>query len=534
MNKFRLRKKSVSEVDAKNNGPSLENAPPMPTPTSRGRTFRRKKDKAEEPKKELDIQTALPSVGDFRTSLLMPNLSARFSMLREQDDPNSMLGKANDDSVLFPRRQSRLGIFAAEGLSDIAEVSSLAGSIRPPFAYGDRTNSYSSAGEGGYGTDDDSSMHGSVMGRAKPGAGNKFFGGRQKIYKVPLGGPQSKDLHGSEDDGRSSMGKALYDDDIHMSTFQAMRATRKQEGDSIDDHGDRSSRENERRNSPPIAGYNRNRETSSSTNSGPPDGRTSTAATSIASQGGATSFYASANPALNSKPSPVTTPGLDRPTKGKRLYGQALDQQMHEQQSSALNRLNSIQQRAHGFGGGVNGPNLSRSTSNLNERFQKAGHFSPVIGQRSGSPASPAPSGFNGFDFGVAGDGGSRSASKDRENLLRETPPMSPQGDPTLVAALEPNDLGKATASGFLNKPKTPYSEQQFAQRQLQLQEGRGTPSPRAFSRTEAYSDYSGRLRNGSLASVQSAQSSRNQFRQDSNSRAPSNASNEITHSPYE
>src|SRR5690349_19495034 len=61
-----------------------------------------------EPKFELDLTTALPSSNEFRTSLLMPGLSSRFSMLREQDDPNSILGKASDDSVLEPKRQSRL------------------------------------------------------------------------------------------------------------------------------------------------------------------------------------------------------------------------------------------------------------------------------------------------------------------------------------------------------------------------------------------------------------------------------------------
>lgn len=76
---------------------------------------------------DLDLANALPPPEDFRTSLLMPKLSARFSMLKEQDDPESMLGKACDDSVLFPKRASRLNLFGHQippsKLSDIEEMS---------------------------------------------------------------------------------------------------------------------------------------------------------------------------------------------------------------------------------------------------------------------------------------------------------------------------------------------------------------------------------------------------------------------------
>ena len=123
-----------------------------------------------ENKLELDLANALPSSDDFRTSLLMSGLSARFSMLREQDDPKSKIGKASDDSVLFPKRQSRLNDFGfqSHGLSDIAEVSS----IRAPFA-SNRVDSFHSA-QSSYGEEG-----GSIMGRAKPGEGNNLFGGRQ-------------------------------------------------------------------------------------------------------------------------------------------------------------------------------------------------------------------------------------------------------------------------------------------------------------------------------------------------------------------
>ena len=75
------------------------------------RFLTRKKDKKKgqvEPKPALDLSSALPKADDFRTSLIMPGLSTRFSMLREQDDPTSKIGKASDDSVLQPRRNGRL------------------------------------------------------------------------------------------------------------------------------------------------------------------------------------------------------------------------------------------------------------------------------------------------------------------------------------------------------------------------------------------------------------------------------------------
>ena len=56
-------------------------------PLKSSRTFKRKQKNVEAPKPEIDISAALPDTNDFRTSMLMPQLSARFSMLREQDDP---------------------------------------------------------------------------------------------------------------------------------------------------------------------------------------------------------------------------------------------------------------------------------------------------------------------------------------------------------------------------------------------------------------------------------------------------------------
>src|SRR5436189_99987 len=162
MNRFRSRKR-LKEPRGDTDVPAM--------PSLSSKSFKKGRKDQVETKVVLDLSTALPSSDEFRTSLLMPKLSARFSMLREQDDPNSKLGKANDDSVLFPRRASRLDIFGHSQLADIAEVSSLHGSGRPSFAIGRR-----SFAEGeGYGTDD-SSPGSSMINRPKRGEGNNLFG----------------------------------------------------------------------------------------------------------------------------------------------------------------------------------------------------------------------------------------------------------------------------------------------------------------------------------------------------------------------
>ncbi|KAI4147256.1 MAG: hypothetical protein LQ340_005636 [Diploschistes diacapsis] len=497
MNPFRSRKKSISEADS--GRPSMEEAPPVPL-GFRGRTFRRKKPQPEA-KKVVDIKAALPASDDFRTSLLMPNLSARFSMLREQDDPNTKIGKANDDSVLFPKRASRLNLFNDNDLSNIAEVASISDSIRPPFA-SERSNSYASAD--GYGTDDDSK---SIMSRSRQVKGNKFFANRQKIYMIPTQGAASTKelLHqagkGADKPVRSAP-RAVYDADVSLKAFQATVADQGSRRASDDrEDGKESSdddEDHERRASLQHSEHNSKRETSSSTNSGPLDSRASTAATSIASQ--------TASPMHGPTPNGTGFPstkqsfgaaGQDRMGKGKRLYGQGIDQQIHEQQSSALHRLNSIQ-RPFGVA-------QSRSASSLGDRFQKPGQlYYSTNDFRAVSPVPASSSALAGFEFGTEdGRSGPNSREAGHQNNASPTPMSPPVGpvDPTLVAALEPNDVGKATASGTFNKPKTSYSDEQFAQRQVQLQKGRETPPPSSFSRPGAYNNPANRDRNGSSAS---------------------------------
>ncbi|MCJ1251716.1 hypothetical protein MMC30_008953 [Trapelia coarctata] len=522
MNPFRSRKKSHDGGSTpRSNTPEI---PAVPAPQSRSRTFRRKKSQPE-PKVELDISTVLPSTDNFRTSLLMPNLSARFSMLRDQDDPNTKIGKANDDSVLFPKRASRLNLFGGvDGLSDIAEVEPLSYTIRPPFATG-RTASYASTD--GYGTDDDASQTGSVMSRAKPGQGNKFFGGRQKIYKIPVSTSASAkdDNGGGDQESRRGMGKAVYDDDVAVSAWQALKEREREEKHTQEMYGQDQYSEREstdRRGSPPPSGYNRNRETSSSTTSGAFNARTSTAATSVASQS-ASSLYGSPYPGSNSpvttastKPSPLATSGLDRPlNKGKRMYGQGLDQQIYEQQSSAVNRLESLQQRR------VHSPALhskrlsqSRSATGLNDRFQRTGPLYASNNFRAGSPPPPVnTTGLGGFDLGLSAQK-LAATGRDSPALFGRSPSLSPPISPThesstFAASVAPNDVGKATASGAFHKPRAQYNEAQYAQRMLQLHEGRDTPPPRAPSSPDAYSERSARMRNDSNASSQSLHTSK-------------------------
>ncbi|KAL1631165.1 hypothetical protein SLS56_004554 [Neofusicoccum ribis] len=440
MNRFLTRKKTEAALDG-------SDAPPPSTKKSK-----KGKKAKEEPKPELDFAQALPSSDNFRTSLLMPNLSARFSMLREQDDPQSKLGKASDDSVLYPKRQSRLTDFGfnATGLQDIAEVSSINGSIRPPFLAG-RADSI----DGGYGTDDDSIHSGSVMSRSRPGEGNVLFGGRQKVY---LGN------------------RALYDDDVGMSAYQKLRAEerrKKLEEDLARGEGqdeEPGSPTHDLKHSSSFSGSLRRRETASSTTSGP-GARASTAATSIASQG------ANAIP----PPSASTVSGLERTsTKGRRLYEQGLDRNIHEQ-NSAVNRLNSLQKQRTAAGGRSTPPlTQARSATNLSDRFNRTNQY------RAASPPPSAPL-ANMSSFMAAQDGDSQQSSPvvGTSSPTSPFPPISPLDEHhPLNSAIQPGDRGKATAMGAFNKPAHQFDETQYMQRQKQMLQGRETPPLRKPSRS--------------------------------------------------
>lgn len=463
------------------------------------KSFRRgKKSTEEEPKKEFDLTSALPSDDNFRTSLLMTNLSARFSMLREQDDPNTKIGKASDDSVLFPRRQSRLADFGFSaypgGLSDIAEVESIKAA---PFLRG-QVESYIS-------DDADSTRSGGIMNRGKPVEGNVLFGGRQKIYKIPVAGPAS-----AKGNGAGGMaGRALYEDDVALSAFQLWRQTEKHrrsvESDNKDSTADSPEVEEAepvRSESPSLIGYNRKRETSSTTSSASAIARYSTAATSVTSQP-ATSSRES-QPASTATSSATSTPVPERSvTRTRRLYEQALTQDMHDQQSSAFSRMDTLS-RQRPLGNRT--PDLAQITPSpttlaFHERFGERRQIltkGSAPNLRSMSPPATASSSIT-SDIVI-------KAPAPPENRLAFggspplSPPISETGDHALLP-IQPNDRGKATAMGVFQKPAEPYDESKYAQRQLQLQSGRDTPNSRV--RAESSSSYATTWRSRSSSSMQ-------------------------------
>jgi hypothetical protein len=497
MNRFRTKKRAKDTSDIAGTEANRSDSPSVPTLKS-SKTFRLGRKNVQEPehKPELDLANALPSSDDFRTSLLMSGLSARFSMLREQDDPKSKIGKAADDSVLFPKRQSRLNDFGfhSTGLHDIAEVSSIKTSIRPPFASNriDSFHSVESSGDDG----------GSIMSRAKPGEGNNLFGGRQKIYKIPVGG--------SNGDMKKMGGRALYEDDVSQSAFQKLRDREREERERQEREREQAEREDEadssfplRSNSPPLLGYNRNRETSSTTSSGPSLTRSSTAATSV---------YSQRTPSVNGHSSPSTpavpnqSNGVDRSmTKGKRLYETGLDQHLHSQQHLAMNRLENLS-RQQTFGARTPSPSPFPN-GNVYEHTNASGSTTHHITIRSASPPPAEPT-FGAFDFGVKAP-----ALLDNSKPLFTVPPLSPpmsDVDDQPGLPIQPNDRGKATALGAFSKPVQPYDEKKYSQRQLQMQQGRETPPlrkhspPRAFNSRQATS---GRARTESNATYSSDRS---------------------------
>ena len=497
MNRFRTKNRAKEVIEPSRASPDSDTPTTKPVKTSKwGR-----KNPGPEPKQEVDLSHALPCTDDFRTSLLMNGLSARFSMLREQDDPNSKLGKASDDSVLYFKRQSRLDNFGGlTGLSDIAEVSSINGSIRPPFAFG-RTDSYSTGD--GYGTDDDSSHGGSIMNRSKPGEGNNLFGGRQKIYKIPLG-------KGGEA-GAGMGGKALYESDVSQSAFQKLRDRERQQQRETEEREALLYHNPARPESPPLIGYIRNRETSSTTSSnGPSISRSSTAATSVTSQ---------RPPSLNgsrtpNSAGPMPNGGVERSTtKTRRLYENGLDQHLHDQQSSAMSRIDTLT-RQRTLGGQTPPPSLHSpaSASSMSDRWDR-----PQIGAKASMPnlrtVSPTYGPGNGkFDFRLK----TENLQETRSPFGLASPPLSPQvsdnGDQSVIQTL-PKDRGKATAMGAFNRPVQAYDENKYTQRQLQLQRGRETsrknpPGSRqpsqARTRAESNATFaSGRSRSNSSAQRQ-------------------------------
>ncbi|KAG8632144.1 hypothetical protein KVT40_001284 [Elsinoe batatas] len=441
----------------------------------------------EDEKPQIDLKVALPSNDDFRTSLIMPNLSMRFSMLREQDDPTSKLGKASDDSVLSPKRQSRLpdfGFAPSRNLNDIAEVASVSSSVRPPWL-SQQHDSFVS--DDSYGADNDSSHNGGVMNRARPGEGNVLFGGRQKIYKI-ANSKSTKSLH-----GEGGMGKVVYEDDVSQSSFQKFKqAERDAAAQKALDEAAESSDSNsipfglssssaamstpfrpqtapltETAHSSTLSNEQRQASIDSSVNSDHAHDRDSTPGTSIASQ----PFTSPSSSSFFSKTKAANAAPLERSLTKRRLYEQSLDQSRQEQQVTALTRLNSIQKQRN-FSGTKSPPMvLSQPKSTTNLQHQERG-FSPY-GIRPQSPTETLTT------FDSLGKG-----------HISPSPPASLPQSPTYVplneydelnplsSTIQPGDRGKATAMNAFQMPRQPFDEEQYLQRLQQLQQTSTSPEP--------------------------------------------------------
>jgi hypothetical protein len=500
----------------------------------------KKKEQEPEPELNFDLSDALPSTDNFRTSLLMPKLSARFSMLKEQDDPLSLIGKASDDSVLFPKRASRLNLFGHNPamLADIDECSSNDGS-RPSLALG-RTDSFASGGDG-YGTDDDRSQAGSMMSRARRADGNNLFGGRQKVYKIPVRSPAGPP--DATEAARRGMGKPVYDHDLNLSAFQRLRLKEKEERAA---EAMREAAARESGYAASTASSNNSRATCSSTASVPlTNGSTSTAPTSVdesplnTSQGPANGYPFPETVAEASRPGSAMSTPRNGSIRNRRLYGQGLTQAAQSQQSSTLHRLESLSRQRAGTPDlpSLN-RNYSRSATNLRDRLQKLAIVEPASTSHPTSPPSSATS----PKPRVSGESALRDRLSPTAATFGGAPPLSPptsENDDVaslLAASIHPEDHGKATAMGLFNRPATGFDEQAFSRRQLQMHQGRETPPPRRASppRRPLPAEPAGRARGLSKSSYRSrAESASSHYSSDAHRGVDYSRASSVEASPF-
>ncbi|EXJ68885.1 uncharacterized protein A1O5_07817 [Cladophialophora psammophila CBS 110553] len=453
-----FKKKAKAKDDTYIIPPAASSDPALPTKMSR--SLKRKQKNVVEPKPEIDLTTALPDTNDFRTSLLMPGLSARFSMLREQDDPTTKVGKASDDSVLFPKRASRLNLFSHNPLTDIAETESIQTTFRAPFSDEDRSNSFS---EGtGYASDD----AGTVLARPRPTDGNNLFGGRQKMYRIPTasGSGSSKDL--TEIHVPLTSGRHVYQNDVVLSPYQQMRLKAREEQDREESRERPTSEGVEEPDhssviNTPSTGFSKSRGTTSSTASGPSNRRTSTAATSVVSD---TPHPRQSNTSAGSN---------------NRMHGSEYDSEEN------LLKRNFSSDSRKGLPGADNQaqPPLPMSPSNGRQLFQsssvsnladKYAHGASPFSTNAFRTGSPPPAlqtqALASLDFGL-------KSSHSHPRRYQTTSPTNDEDDgPIYKQSLQPNDRGKATAMGLFNRPQQQFDEQKFQERQLQMHGGRISP----------------------------------------------------------
>ncbi|KIW32705.1 uncharacterized protein PV07_04233 [Cladophialophora immunda] len=453
-----FKKKPKAKDDTYIIPPAASSDPALPSKLSR--SLKRKQKNVVEPMPQIDLTTALPDQNDFRTSLLMPGLSARFSMLREQDDPNTKVGKASDDSVLFPKRASRLNLFSHNPLTDIAETESIQTAFRAPFS--DEERSYSPFEGAGYASDD----AGSVLARSRPVDGNNLFGGRQKMYRIPTasGSGSSRDL--TEGPVPLTSGRHVYQNDVVLSPYQQMRlkAREEQEREESRERPASAGAEEPDRSSvinTPSTGFSKSRGTTSSTASGPSNRRTSTAATSVVSD--------------------TPHPRQSNTSAGSNNRMQGLEFGSEEN----LLKRNFSSDSRKGFPAADNQaqPPLPMSPSNSRQVFQSSSvtnladkytHGASPFSTNAFRTASPPPAlqtqALASLDFGL----------KSPNNHPRRYQAASPTNDeddgPIYKQSLQPNDRGKATAMGLFNRPQQQFDEAKFQERQLQMHGGRISP----------------------------------------------------------
>ncbi|KAL2443624.1 hypothetical protein ABEF95_008145 [Exophiala dermatitidis] len=454
MNVFRKKGK------AKDDGYVIPPATPVSSespPLSKiSRSLKRKQKNVVETKPEIDLATALPDSNDFRTSLLMPGLSARFSMLREQDDPSTLVGKANDDSVLFPKRASRMNLFSHNPLTDIAEVHSIHSTVRAPFAEAERSQSFSE-GVGANGDD-----AGGAFARTKGVEGNNLFGGRQKMYRI-ANASSSRDL--VEMSTPLTTKRHLYQDDVILSPYQEAQLRAREQEERDGSQGRPLSDTTEAHDSSsvvntPSTGFSKSRGTISSTASGPSNRRTSTAATSVVSD------------------SPAPRQSNASSSSNARIRGSDFD----SEENPLRQKLSSDSRRpGHAFESQDQPPlppspvstrqiSLSRSATNLSEKRAVGASPSLTGGMRAVSPPPAARGHVAPLDFGL------KATKSQLRRYQTASPTHEDEGDSEVYhQSLEPNDRGKATAMGLFNRPRQQFDEQKFQERQLQMHQGKNS-----------------------------------------------------------
>lgn len=425
-----------------------------PPPSKMSRSLKRKQKHVVEPKVVVDLATVLPETNNFRTSLLMPGLSARFSMLREQDDPNTKMGKASDDSVLFPKRVSRLNLFSHNPLTEISETESIRLPYRPPFAEPERSLSFSEGGS--YASDDSSNL----LNRSRPIEGNNLFGGRQKMYRVPTANSSNREL--GDEVAPMAGTKHSYQKDVPSSTYQQYRAKAREESRERPLSSETEEHENSSVVNTPSTGFSKSRGTTSSTASGPSNRRTSTAATSVASD----------------SPAP-------RQSNMSGGFNSRLNASDFGSEESPLKRnFSSDSRKGFPFNDPVAQPPLplspitnralpqSRSATNLSDNFARENNAFSTSTPRALSPTPTAQNeGLASLDFGL------KQPNHHPRKYQATAVTKHDTGSDVYSQSLEPNDRGKATAMGLFNRPRQQFDEQQFQQRQLQMHGAPMSPS---------------------------------------------------------